>query len=150
MKKYIIVILVLLSANCSFSQTDSVYAKVEITSVSINEHRQWIDTSIVVISEKFAPTGIINLGKIDEIEVGFQFELYKSGLAEKDNIILGIAFFTKNEGKWKLYQSPSYRSFEYKTIASKSDLSEKDIAHAGIGIQDLHIDYQTQIYIIKK
>lgn len=150
MKKYLIVILVLLSANFSFSQTDSVYVKVEITSVSINEHRQWIDTSIVVISEKFGPTEIINLGKIDDIEVGFQFELYRSGLAEKDKLILGIAFFTKKEGKWKPYQEPSYRSLEYKTIAGKSGFSEQDISHAGTSIQDLQVDYQTQIYIIKK
>jgi hypothetical protein len=150
MKKYFLMASIFLSSYISFSQTDSVYAKVEITSVSMIEHRKWIDTSIVILLNKFEHTGIINLGKIDEIQIGLQFELFKSDLGEKDKIILGIAFFTKEEEKWKMYQNPIYNPLEYKIIKSKADIVEDEyIGRAGTSIQDLQVEYQTHLFIIR-
>jgi len=150
MRKLLMVIFFLLTAVYSFSQPDSIYAKVQITSISMTEHREWIDTSIVITLQKFGCSDIVRMGKIDEIEIGFQFELFKSNLGEKNSIQLGIAFFTKEGGKWKMYYEPTYRSTEYKIIGDKSGVSEKDITHVGTGMQGLQVDYQTQVYIIKK
>ena len=36
----------------SFCQIDSIYARIEIKSISLQEHRTWIDTSIVITREK--------------------------------------------------------------------------------------------------
>lgn len=150
MRKYIFIGLLLLQNYFSFSQSDNIYAKVQVTSISMNEHREWIDTSIVIILQKFGCSDIVSMGKIDDLQIGLQFELFKSNLGEKNSIQLGIAFFTKDGGKWKMYHDPIYRSTEYKIIGDESGISEKDIAHAGTGVQDLQADYQTQVYIIKK
>ena len=61
-----------------------------------------------------------------------------------------MAFFTKEEGNWKMYQNPTYGNPEFKTIASRTEISEQDISHASTGIQDLQVEYQTQVYIFKK
>lgn len=150
MRKLVLVIFFLFSAVYSFTQTDSIYAKLEITSVSINEHRSFIDTSIIITLEKFGHTDIISLGKIDTIEVGFQFELLKSYLGEKPIIIKGIAFFIKKDGKWQLHFNPTFRVPECKTISDRSAMSENDFGHAGVGIKDLQIEFKEVCYVLKK
>lgn len=150
MRKFPLVIFFLLTAVHSFTQTDSIFAKIEITSVSINEHRSWIDTSIIITLEKFGHTDIISLGKIDSIEIGFQFELLKSYLGEKTIIMNGIAFFTKKDGKWQMHFNPTYRVPECKTVSNRSAISENDFGHAGLGMQDLQIEFKEVCYILKK
>ena len=73
MRKYFLIISILYCYTSS-CQVDSIYARIEITSVSLEEHRTWIDTSIIVSLEKLGHSEIISLGKIDSLEIGLQLE----------------------------------------------------------------------------
>jgi hypothetical protein len=149
MRKFIFIICFLAAGLYSFSQMDKAYAKIEITSVFINEHRSSIDTSIKIVLEKFGHTDIISLGTIDTTEVGFQLEILKSNLGEKEIMLNGMAFFTKKNGKWEMYSNPVYFSSNCKTISDKSFISEEDAGHASSSIKDIQIDYKQWYYIIK-
>jgi hypothetical protein len=154
MKKYLFIICFLLSEFYSFSQMDTVYAKIEITSFFLNEQPSFVDTSIVdtsivVTLEKFGRTSIIKLGVIDTTGVGFQLELLKSHLGEKEIMLNGIALFTYKNGKWEMYANPTYQFSNYKTISDKSLISEKDVVHASLAIQGLQVDYKQLYYVIK-
>lgn len=149
MRKHLFIICFILSKFYSFSQVDRIYAKIEITSFFFEGQREFVDTSIVVALEKFGHTGIINLGKIDTTEVGFQLELLRSNLGEKEIIVNGIALYTKKDGKWEMHSNPTYQFSVYKTISDKSLISEKDVGHASLTIQELQIDYNQLFYVIK-
>ena len=79
----------------------SIYATLEIKSVSWEEHRTWIDTSIVLTLEKLGRTEIISLGKIDSTEIGFQWELLTSRLGQTEIFVNGKAYYLKKDGKWQ-------------------------------------------------
>jgi hypothetical protein len=132
---------------------DRVYAKIEITSFFVDEQQSFedasFDTSIVIILEKFGHTGIIKLGRIDSTEIGFQLELLKSHLGEKEIMLNGMALFINKNGKWEMYSNPTYQFSNYKTISNKSLISEKDVGNASLSIQDWRIDYKQLYYVIK-
>src|SRR5688500_7138917 len=103
----------------SFCQIDSIYARIEIKSISLQEHRTWIDTSIVITREKFGRSEIISLGTIDGMEIGFQFELLKSRLGETDLLVNGKAYYFKKDGKWQMHSRPTYQAPEFKIVSAK-------------------------------
>ena len=139
----------MLSGFYSLAQMDNVYAKIEITSFHFHEQRPFIDTSIVIVLEKFGRSEIISLGTLDGTEVGFQLELLKSNLGEKVIMVNGKAFYTKKDGKWEMHSNPMYQSSEYKTISNKSQITDKDFGLASTTILKLQIDYKQQYYVIK-
>src|SRR5688572_4377383 len=98
MRKYFLIIFILYW-HTSSCQVDSVYARIEITSVSWEEHRTWIDTSIILTLEKFGPGEIISLGKIDDVEIGIQWELLKSRLGGRYFCVWQSLLFQKG---WKM------------------------------------------------
>lgn len=149
MRKYFIIVWLLFHGYCCFSQKDSIYAKIEITSFFFEGHRDFIDTSIMITLEKFGRTDIVELGKVDSTEVGFQLELLKSYLGEKKIIINGIALFTKINGKWEMHSNPIYQFSVCKIISNRKLVSQKDVGNASLTIQDLQIDYNQVFYIIK-
>ena len=132
---------------------DRVYAKIEITSFFVDKQQSFdeasFDTSIVIILENFGHTGIIKLGRIDSMEVGFQLELLKSHLGEKEIMLDGMALFTKKNGKWRMYSNPIYQFSNYKIISNKSLISKKDVGNASLNILDLRIDYKQLYYVIR-
>ena len=149
MKKYLFVTYLILSQLFPFAQIDSVFARIEITSFSIHEHRPFIDTSIVIVLEKLGRSDIIKLGTIDEIEAGIQLELLKSYLGEKETLVNGIAFYIKKDGKWQLHGNPTYHSSEYKRVSQKPLIIPKDYGMATTTIQGFQIDYKQHYFVLE-
>jgi hypothetical protein len=140
----------LLHSTASFSQIDSIYARIEIKSVSWEEHRTWIDTSIIITFEKLGKTEIINLGMIDGIEIGLQWELLKSRLGEKEVLVNGKAYYLKREGKWEMHQRPTYAYCESKIVSEKPlTMPVDDYGGSSSTIQGLQLEYRERYFIIK-
>ena len=149
MRKWVFLLCVLFSS-IAFSQRDSIYATLEIKSVSWEEHRTWIDTSIVLTLEKLGRTEIISLGKIDSTEIGFQWELLTSRLGQTEIFVNGKAYYLKRDGKWQLHQRPTYSAVEFKTVSTKPLTIPEDYYLGGATtIQGLQIDYKEYYFIIK-
>jgi len=148
MRKYFVIISILYW-HTSSCQVDSVYARIEITSVSWEEHRTWIDTSIILTLEKFGPGEIISLGKIDDVEIGFQWELLKSRLGGADIFVSGIAYYFRKDGKWQMHQRPTYHSPEFKIVSTKPLTMPDDYGMASTTIQGLQMSYKAHYFIIK-
>src|SRR6188768_700881 len=117
MRKYFLIISILYW-HTSNSQVDSIYARIEIKSIYLQEHRTWIDTSIILTLEKVGHSEIISLGKIDSMEIGFQLEILKSQLGKTDLFVGGKAFYFKKDGKWQMHSRPSYHSPEFKIVST--------------------------------
>jgi len=151
MRKYFLIISILYwyTSSC---QVDSIYARIEITSVSLEEHRTWIDTSIIVSLEKLGHSEIISLGKIDSLEIGFQLEVFKSRLGETDILVSGKAFYFRKDGKWQMHFRPTYQCPELKIVSSRPSSIPDD--HSGYGgsstrIQGLQVEFKEHYFIIR-
>ena len=151
MRKYFLIISILYW-HTSSCQVDSIYARIEITSVSLEEHRKWIDTSIIVTLQKLGHSEIISLGKIDTLEIGFQWEVFKSRLGETDILVCGKAFYFRKDGKWQMHYRPTYQSPDFKIVSSRPSWIVDD--HSGYGgsstgIQGLQVDFKEYYFIIR-
>jgi hypothetical protein len=148
MRKYFLIISILYwhTSNC---QVDNIYARIEITSISLEEHRTWIDTSIILTLEKFGHSEIINLGKIDSLEVGFQLEVSKSRLGDTDLLVIGKAFYFKKDGKWQMHSRPMYQSPEFKIASVKPPKMPDDYGMGATTIQGLQVEYKEHYFIIR-
>ena len=133
----------------SVCQIDSIYARIEIKSVSLDEHLEWIDTFIVITLEKFGRSEIISLGTIDGMEIGFQLALLKSRLGQTDLIINGKAYYLKKDGKWQMHSRPVYQAPEFKIASAKPLTIPDDYGMGGTTIQGLQIDYKEHYFIIR-
>jgi len=140
----------LLFCQTSFCQHDSIYAKIEVTSVSWEEYRTWIDTSIIIIIEQFGRTQIISLGKIDSLEIGFQIELSKSRLGDSDIIVSGKAYYFRKGGKWRMHYQPTYQSVQFKIVSEKPlTIPPDDYGGSVTTIHGLQVEYRERYFIIK-
>jgi len=148
MRKCLFLLCIVFSST-SFCQRDSIYARLEITSVSWQEHREWIDTSIILTLEKIGRTEIISLGKIDSIEIGFQWELLKSRLGDIETFVSGKAYYLKKDGKWQLHQQPTYQAAEFKIVSAKPSTMPEDYGMTSMTIQGLQLDYKQHYFIVK-
>ena len=148
MRKYFLIISILYWHNSS-CQVDSIYARIEITSISLEEHRTWIDTSIIVTLEKLGHSEIISLGKIDSLEIGFQLEVFKSRLGETDILVSGKAFYFRKDGKWQMHLRPTYHCPELKIVSSRPSTIPDDYGRGSMGIQGLQVDYKEHLFIIR-
>ena len=148
MRKLCLIVSILYGQTC-ICQVDSIYARVEITSVSLEEHRTWIDTSIFVTLEKIGHSSIISLGTIDGIEIGFQLEVFKSRLGDANLFISGKAFYFRKDGKWEMHAQPTYRSPEFKIVSAKPSKMPDDYGMSRTTMQGLHIDAKEHYFIIK-
>ncbi len=148
MRKYFLIISILYwhTSNC---QVDSIYARIEITSISLEEHRTWIDTSIILTLEKFGHSEIINLGKIDSMEIGLQLEVFKSRLGDTDLLVIGKAYYFKKDGKWQMHSRPTYQSPEFKIVSVKPLKMPDDYGMSTTTIQGLQVEYKEHYFIIR-
>ena len=136
-------------SSSAFSQRDSIYARLEITSVSWEEHRTWIDTSIILTLEKIGRTEIISVGKIDSTEIGFQWELLKSRLGNTEIYVSGKAYYLKKDGKWQMHHQPTYQAAEFKVVSTKPSTMPEDYGMASMTIQRLQLDYKQHYFIVR-
>ena len=148
MRKYFLIISILYW-HTSSCQVDSIYARIEILSISLEEHRTWIDTSIIVTLDKFGHSEIISLGKIDTLEIGFQLEVFKSRLGETDILVSGKAFYFRKDGKWQMHFRPTYQCPELKIVSSRPSTISDDYGRGSMGIQGLQVDYKEHLFIIR-
>lgn len=148
MRKWFL-ILCLIFSSASFSQIDSIYARIEITSVSLQEHRTWIDTSIILTLTKYGHSDIISLGTIDGMEIGFQWELLKSRLGKTDLLVNGKVYFFRIDGKWQMHSRPTYQSPEFKIVSTRPLTMPDDYGMGATTIQGLQVDYKEHYFIIR-
>ena len=148
MRKLFLIVFIL-CGHSSICQIDSIYARVEITSVSLEEHRTWIDTSIIVTLGKIGQSDIISLGTIDGMEIGFQLEVFKSRLGEANLFVSGKAFYFRKDGKWEMHSQPTYRTPEFKIVSSKPSKMPDDYGMTSMTMQGLSVDSKEHYFIIK-
>ena len=73
---------------------------------------------------KMGCTEMITLGQIGGEEIGIQLELVKSALGKDPLIIVGMTFFQKVKGEWKMSKYAQYQKADFTSIHDKSEMKE--------------------------
>ena len=143
------VIFVLLYGHTSICQVDSIYARIEIKSVSQEKIRSKIKPPVIITLDKLGHSDIISLGEIDGTEIGIQVELITSQLGDSNIFVIGKAFYLKKDGRWQMHFQPSYQTAAFKIVSSKPSKMPEDYGEASTGIQDLQVNYKEHYFIIR-